>query len=124
MYDKHQKSSMSKLLSNVKDSSESIVDCYRLAKVTEKKEHLEKYRALKNKFLSDPTEEKFEEILSLVATDNCCAVCLSALPNCMVIPCNHIVYCQKCYDSVPKEYKSFCPKCREPITDTMKVFYG
>lgn len=48
--------------------------------------------------------------------DRCC-ICWDNERDCLIMPCRHNVSCTKCIKSV-----KFCPFCREPIKDIIKIY--
>lgn len=51
-----------------------------------------------------------------------CAVCLEAMPDRLVKPCNHLALCCKCAAQVKRERPPRCPLCRAVIVKIEKVF--
>jgi hypothetical protein len=71
------------------------------------------------------------ELLSnLVPTEiNPCAVCLTNVPNWVILPCGH-TNCGKCILELHDQfhwprgehYSSLCPRCRAPIEEVIKIY--
>ncbi|KAI5807305.1 hypothetical protein DFH27DRAFT_545633 [Peziza echinospora] len=70
--------------------------------------------------------------------DAACSVCLTAVADTVVLPCNHLVLCSSCCDLmgiVEKRSLGYpcprhmpqqvpCPICRVTVQDRIKVFRG
>lgn len=53
----------------------------------------------------------------------CCDICMEEYTEKWVIlPCGHTNCCGVCLEHIKKSGRMKCPKCREPITDTMRIF--
>lgn len=49
-----------------------------------------------------------------------CMICMENSPNTMVMPCCHVVVCDKCSRELPKTGDAnICVKCRQPITEVI-----
>ena len=69
---------------------------------------------------ADEEEEEAEE--PAAASVRACAVCLVAMPDRLVKPCNHLALCCKCAAQVRRERPARCPLCRAVIVKIEKVF--
>ena len=46
-----------------------------------------------------------------------CVLCLDSNPSCIAKPCNHLLFCRDCYDSVSFDDIGYtCPKCKVDMT--------
>lgn len=58
-----------------------------------------------------------------------CLICMDNIKTIAVIPCYHLIYCQKCYDIQNANYANSnynrllsCPICRKNISSYQKIF--
>lgn len=71
-----------------------------------------------------------EEIISKSDNDDNndekeCMICLSELPNTMVLPCGHIIVCETCSRQLEKTNNALiCVKCRQPIDEIIYPNYA
>jgi hypothetical protein len=56
------------------------------------------------------------------AEETMCVVCFDAPKDHIIVPCGHMCVCEACAEQLTKTRTPFCPVCREPIRETMKVF--
>lgn len=47
-------------------------------------------------------------------TEKKCLICKDDRPEIHFIPCNHVLYCSKCYSNYPQLHKT-CSKCNKPV---------
>ena len=67
-------------------------------------------------------DEEGEAEEPVAASVRACAVCLEAMPDRLVKPCNHLALCCKCAAQVRRERPARCPLCRAVIVKIEKVF--
>ena len=87
----------------VEDKKESNV--LRNKKVDENNEK----RDIEDSTISNDERQKLENLK--------CVICLEQDKNVVFLPCNHMVCCEECANSVDK-----CPMCRKSIVSRIKVF--
>ena len=51
-----------------------------------------------------------------------CSVCMDAPASFAFIPCGHRIVCEKCCDSVCASDDARCPRCRESVSSTMRIY--
>lgn len=50
-----------------------------------------------------------------------CSSCRKEVRRCVVTPCNHLAYCQSCFDQKREESEMTCPICSESVTSGITV---
>ena len=56
-------------------------------------------------------------------TNGTCVICLDSNPSYIARPCNHLILCRDCYDSVPfDDFTNKCPKCKREMTHCEIVY--
>ncbi|PAA90648.1 hypothetical protein BOX15_Mlig004889g1 [Macrostomum lignano] len=51
-----------------------------------------------------------------------CAICLDRARDCLLSPCHHLALCCTCAQLLHSR-RDFCPVCRQPIQDVIKVYH-
>jgi len=52
-----------------------------------------------------------------------CVICLDANPSYIARPCNHLILCRNCYDSVTlSDLGTKCPKCKREMSHCELVY--
>jgi len=51
-----------------------------------------------------------------------CTICRDSFRDTLIMPCNHLVACELCVESIQNIANPRCPTCRGPIDETCKIF--
>ena len=51
-----------------------------------------------------------------------CSICRDSLRDTLIMPCNHLVACELCVESLQNMPNARCPTCRGHIDETCKIF--
>ena len=90
----------------------------------------EKEKVKEVKYIGIPTTAELEHDIVIPENSDikACSICLSKIPNCVILPCMHKILCVECSIELggkdcPKERCSVnCPECRKSIKDIKRVF--
>ena len=71
--------------------------------------------------------ENSTAVAPTTSSDKACVVCLSAAPECVFLPCRHLVVCKECSAQHFQKKNSSsdavkCPVCRGEVKDILEVF--
>lgn len=85
-------------------------------KYVERKESIERKRVASEIMQRDSTAVAASQLDDI----STCVVCLTAPRNVLLLPCRHIVTCEKCTDALSRPI--FCPVCREMVDSNLPVY--
>lgn len=82
---------------------------------------------------ADEAKQKWDEELAAVraaaedSDDGCCVMCLDTQREIAMLPCGHLILCSDCTDEAKDVAADggeafICMVCRQPVTDTVKVY--
>jgi hypothetical protein len=66
-------------------------------------------------------QEDFSE-QSVVHCNMECVICLEGVRSRMFRPCGHVCVCEKCCNSLMTLSTALCPMCRQPVTESQKIY--
>lgn len=51
-----------------------------------------------------------------------CVICLEGVRSRVFRPCGHVCVCEKCCNSLMNSSTALCPMCRQPVTESPKIY--